>query len=98
MGEPTGAGAAIPVDPLAAELGERFRVAGFELYLVRGVVRDAILDRAGVGDFDFATDAPPHETTKILRGWAERQYLVGVRFGTVGARKDGRLLEITTFR
>jgi poly(A) polymerase len=98
MGEPTGAGAALPVDPLAAELGERFRVAGFELYLVGGVVRDAILDRAGVGDFDFATDAPPHETTKILRGWAERQYLVGVRFGTVGARKDGRLLEITTFR
>jgi poly(A) polymerase len=98
MGEPTGAGAALPVDPLAAELGERFRVAGFELYLVGGVVRDAILDRAGVGDFDFATDAPPHETTKILRGWADRQYLVGVRFGTVGARKDGRLLEITTFR
>jgi poly(A) polymerase len=98
MGEPTGAGAALPVDPLAAELGERFRVAGFELYLVGGVVRDAILDRAGAGDFDFATDAPPHETTKILRGWADRQYLVGVRFGTVGARKDGRLLEITTFR
>ncbi|HJS25851.1 MAG TPA: CCA tRNA nucleotidyltransferase, partial [Actinomycetota bacterium] len=40
----------------------------------------------------------PHETTKVLRGWAERQYLVGVKFGTVGARRDDVVLEITTFR
>jgi poly(A) polymerase len=92
-------GAALPVDPLAEELGERFRVAGFELYLVGGVVRDAILGRASPdGDIDLATDAPPSETTRILRGWADRQYLVGVRFGTVGARKGDRRLEITTFR
>jgi poly(A) polymerase len=99
MGETTAAGASVPVDPVAKELGERFRVAGFELYVVGGAVRDAILGRAlERGDLDFATDAAPHETTRILRGWADRQYLVGVRFGTVGARKDDRLLEITTFR
>ena len=34
----------------------------------------------------------------MLRGWAEAQYLVGVRFGTVGARRHGTLVEITTFR
>jgi poly(A) polymerase len=34
----------------------------------------------------------------LLRGWAEAQYLVGVRFGTVGARRHGRLFDITTFR
>ena len=34
----------------------------------------------------------------MLRGWAERLYLVGVKFGTVGARKADRVLEITTFR
>src|ERR671928_67375 len=62
-------------------------------------VRDAILGRdLGARDLDFATDAPPHETTRVLRGWAERQYLVGVRFGTVGARRGDRRLEITTFR
>ena len=27
-----------------------------------------------------------------------RIYLVGVRFGTVGARKGGRIVEITTYR
>jgi poly(A) polymerase len=49
-------------------------------------------------DMDFATDASPAETSRILRGWADAQYLVGVRFGTVGARRRGRELEITTFR
>ena len=49
-------------------------------------------------DLDFATSAPPAETTRLLRGWAERKYLVGVAFGTVGALKDGERLEITTYR
>ena len=87
------------VDPLAAELGERFAAAGHQLYLVGGVVRDLILGRlVNGGDFDFATDAPPADTTRVLRGWADRQYLVGVKFGTVGALKGQRKLEITTFR
>ena len=49
-------------------------------------------------DQDLATSAKPHETTRLLQGWADNRYHVGVRFGTVGARKDGRLFEITTFR
>ena len=90
-------GAHLDVPPLATELGERFRLAGHELYLVGGVVRDLLMGRPS-GDLDFATDAVPRETTKVLRGWAERQYLVGVKFGTVGARRDDTVLEITTFR
>jgi poly(A) polymerase len=89
----------IDVDPLAAELGERFSAAGHQLFLVGGVVRDLVLGRLSPAtDFDFATDAAPHETTRVLRGWADRQYLVGVKFGTVGALKGSRKLEITTFR
>jgi poly(A) polymerase len=101
MTEPTQspAGAVIEVDPLAKELGERFDAAGHQLYLVGGSVRDLVLGRDGGGtDLDFCTDAAPHETTRVLRGWAERQYLVGVKFGTVGALKDGKKLEVTTFR
>jgi poly(A) polymerase len=49
-------------------------------------------------DLDFATDARPDETLQMLRGWAERRYLQGIKFGTVGALRDGRLLQITTFR
>jgi poly(A) polymerase len=89
----------LEVDPLARELGERFRAAGHELYVVGGAVRDHFLARRREdGELDLATDAPPRETTRLLRGWADHQYLVGVAFGTVGARKDGRPLEITTFR
>ena len=91
-------GARLEIPPIATELGERFRLAGHELYLVGGVVRDLLLGRELGADLDFATDALPRETTKVLRGWAERVYLVGVRFGTVGARKADQVLEITTFR
>lgn len=89
--------AVLDVDPFAKELGERFAAAGFELYVVGGAVRDAMLGRSSP-DMDLATSARPHETTRVLRGWADNRYHIGVRFGTVGARKNGRLFEITTFR
>ena len=87
----------VPVPPLAAELGSRFQDAGKQLYLVGGAVRDTVLGRSGM-EMDFATDARPEETIRILRGWARALYVVGVRFGTVGARKDDFQVEITTFR
>lgn len=91
--------ATLEIDPLAKELGDRFQAAGHELYLVGGVVRDLVMGRLMPdADMDFATDASPAETSRVLRRWAEAQYLVGVRFGTVGARRHGRVLEITTFR
>jgi len=101
MGKPTrsDAGALLEVPPIARELGERFRLAGHELYLVGGIVRDLLLGRTrDRGELDLATDALPRETTKILHGWADRRYLIGVKYGTVGARKGDQLLEITTFR
>ena len=87
----------VSVSPLAAELGERFRDAGKQLYLVGGAVRDALLGRSGT-EMDFATDARPAEVIQILQGWADSRYLVGIRFGTVGARKAEFQVEITTFR
>src|SRR4029079_14212950 len=71
--------AMIDVDPVVKELGERFNAAGFELYLVGGVVREAMLGRTSP-DMDLATSAKPHETTKVLQGWADNRYHVGVRF------------------
>jgi poly(A) polymerase len=89
----------LEIDPLAKELGDRFQAAGHELYLVGGVVRDLVMGRLDAGtDTDLATDASPAETSRLLRGWAEALYLVGVKFGTVGARRHDRVLEITTFR
>ncbi len=96
---PGPAGATLEVEAVAVELGERFQAAGHQLYLVGGRVRDAFLGRRDPREeLDFATDATPEETVRLLRDWAERKYLQGVRFGTVGAKKDRHTLEITTFR
>jgi poly(A) polymerase len=83
--------------PVAKELGLRFQASGHELYLVGGSVRDTLLGQSGK-DLDFATDARPSRVVRILQGWAEALYSKGVRFGTVGARKDEYDIEITTFR
>jgi poly(A) polymerase len=97
MADQTPSSAVLEVPPIAKDLGARFADGGHELYLVGGSVRDMVLGRVG-GDLDFTTSAHPHETTRLLHGWADRRYLVGVKFGTVGALKDGHRLEITTFR
>jgi poly(A) polymerase len=88
----------VSIPPIAQELGVRFRDAGNELYLVGGWVRDAVLGREHGKEIDFATDAKPAEVIRILQGWADARKLVGIRFGTVGARKGDLELEITTFR
>jgi poly(A) polymerase len=85
------------VSPVADELGRRFAEAGHELHLVGGPVRDALLGRAH-DDLDFATDATPDETLRLLTGWAEATWETGREFGTIGAQRDGLRLEITTYR
>ena len=83
--------------PVIDELAGRFADEGHELALVGGPVRDALLGRPGT-DWDFATSAPPEVTEKVLLGWAEAVWDMGRRFGTIGGRKDGVDLEITTYR
>ncbi len=80
-----------------AQLAELFDDAGEEIFLVGGSVRDAFLERP-VDDFDFATAAHPERVARILEPWADAVYGVGARFGTVAARKDGRTVEVTTYR
>ncbi len=87
----------LDIPPPATELGVRFEKAGHQLYLVGGAIRDAILGEMG-NDLDFATDARPPKVIELLQSWADAKYLVGIRFGTVGARKDDYRIQITTFR
>lgn len=80
-------------------MAELFHAEGHELYLVGGSVRDALLERnIDSFDFDFATDARPEETARILDRWAEVVYTVGAAFGTVAAQRNGRTVEVTTYR
>jgi poly(A) polymerase len=87
----------IRLAPVADELGRRFAKAGHELHLVGGSVRDALLGRLG-DDLDFATDARPEQTLRVISGWAEAIWETGREFGTIGASRRGLRLEITTFR
>ncbi|HET8643380.1 MAG TPA: CCA tRNA nucleotidyltransferase, partial [Pseudonocardiaceae bacterium] len=87
----------MPIAPEAAELAERFAAAGHRLYLVGGSVRDALLGRLG-SDLDFTTDAHPPQVQRILAGWADKVWDIGIEFGTVGGYKRGITVEITTFR
>jgi poly(A) polymerase len=84
-----------------APLSTRFVDSGHELALVGGPVRDVLMGRGDAGtlhDIDLTTDAKPEEIEALLSGWADHVWDVGMRFGTVGARKGHHHLEITTYR
>jgi len=83
--------------PQAFDLAAQFKAAGFRLALVGGPVRDSLLGRLG-NDLDFTTNARPEDTVKILKKWATDVWDVGIKFGTIGAKKDNVTYEITTYR
>ena len=83
-------------EPLT-RLGEAFKEAGHELYLVGGYVRDALMSEAGK-DVDTTTGARPKEIKRLLGPVADYVWSVGERFGTVGARLGSYDVEVTTYR
>jgi poly(A) polymerase len=85
------------IAPVVDELGSRFTSSGHQIALVGGSVRDALLDRLR-SDLDLTTSARPSETKRLLSGWADAVWDVGQAFGTIGARKDGYQIEVTTYR
>jgi poly(A) polymerase len=87
----------VSIGPVAEELAVRFADAGHRLYLVGGSVRDALLGR-DVSDLDFTTDARPDAIRALVEGWADAIWDTGIAFGTIGARRRGTTVEITTFR
>jgi poly(A) polymerase len=85
------------ISPITVELGNLFQAAGFELALVGGPVRDALLGRLG-NDLDLTTNATPEQILKTVKTWADSTWDVGARFGTIGINKAGYKIEITTYR
>ena len=89
-----------PIREEARELAGRFGADGYRVYLVGGIVRDAFLglplDTAF--DLDLTTDAQPPTVKSILEEWADTVWAQGERFGTIGARRGDRRVEITTHR
>ena len=83
----------------ASGLTRLFDAAGHRLYLVGGVVREAVAGQFLSGaDLDFTTDARPASVRRIVSGVATSLWTQGERFGTIGCVVDGRAVEITTHR
>ena len=79
------------------ELGRLFADAGYELSLVGGPVRDLFLGRISP-DLDFTTNARPDDIIRVIRRWCDTYWELGREFGTIGMRKDGYQIEVTTYR
>src|SRR5690606_29930185 len=88
---------ALAANPIVAVLGEAFAAAGFELALVGGPVRDALLGRE-THDLDFTTNAEPGDILRVVKPLASAHWDIGRAFGTIGARVQGEQVEITTYR
>ncbi len=93
-----------PLVDATSDLSDRFRTAGYSLYLVGGSVRDAIVAEVGAPspegahDLDFTTDARPDDIEAVLRGWADAIWTQGKRFGTIACMRGDQKYEITTHR
>jgi len=88
---------ALAASPVVDTLARAFADAGFELALVGGPVRDALLGRA-TNDLDFTTNARPDDILRIVKPVSTAQWDIGREFGTIGARVRGEQVEITTYR
>ena len=84
-------------EPALVELARRFGGAGFELALVGGPVRDALMGRLGQ-DWDLTTSARPEDIERLISGWADAVWDVGREFGTIALRKGSAHVEVTTYR
>lgn len=83
----------------SAPLAGLFDAAGHRLYLVGGVVRDALEGRFRRGaDIDCTTEATPGTVRSIIGAAASAVWTQGERYGTVGCTIDGQAFEITTHR
>ena len=51
-----------------------------------------------IHDFDFTTTARPDVTLKLLAEWGDSHWDIGKEFGTIGAARDGLVVEVTTYR
>ena len=83
--------------PTIRRVADAFAAAGYDLHLVGGPVRDALMGR-GVHDLDFTTAARPDVIETILGRLTPATWDIGRAFGTIGASLNDDVVEVTTYR
>jgi poly(A) polymerase len=84
------------ISPVTDRLAAGFAAAGYQLWIVGGPVRDALLGREA-SDLDFTTDAHPDAVLELVTPLGPT-WTTGIRFGTVGVQVGSARCEITTLR
>ena len=84
---------------LTSPITERFVEEKHSLFLVGGVVRDALINqKIESPDLDLTTNATPEQIRALVEPVADAVWLQGERFGTIGLRIGEVRMEITTHR
>ena len=85
----------VPSDIL--EIQKVFKKNGYELYIVGGAVRDALLGKTPK-DFDLATDAIPDKVEEIMQDAGFKTLPTGKAHGVINVFTPNGEYEIVTFR
>jgi poly(A) polymerase len=83
--------------PYALEICKIINKYGFEVRIIGGAVRDALLNKI-IYDVDLATTATPEQIQDILSAHNIKYYTIGKEFGTINAIFKKQQIEITTLR
>ena len=74
-----------------------FKKNNYEIMVVGGAVRDALLGKAPK-DFDLATDAVPDKVEEMMKAAGLRTIATGKAFGVINVFTDQGEYEIATYR
>jgi tRNA nucleotidyltransferase/poly(A) polymerase len=74
-----------------------FKANGFQLFVVGGAVRDAVLGK-DPKDFDLATNATPDQVEQMMQAAAFTTLATGKAFGVINVFTESGDFEIATFR
>ncbi|MGB9866400.1 MAG: CCA tRNA nucleotidyltransferase [Bacillota bacterium] len=77
------------------EVAHKLLQQGHQVFVVGGAPRDLLLGLVP-SDWDLATSALPDQVKALFP--PDRLVLAGEKFGTVGVVKDGKVVQVTTFR
>lgn len=87
----------IPIPQDIMELDHVFKRNGFDLFVVGGAVRDALLGKTPK-DYDLATNATPDKVEELMRQNNIKTLPTGKAFGVINVFTDKGEYEIATFR